>query len=222
MRLRFGDFVFDSDTREVIRGDEPLAISPKAFALLALLIESRPKAVSKEDLHHRLWPDTHVSDQSLGNLVVELRAVLGENARNPKIIRTVARFGYAFAARATTDRSGGAEPVASSVYYRLVWGRREISLEPGDNLIGRDPEAVVWIDDESVSRRHARISIDDGGATIQDLGSKNGTAVGDKRIRAPVRLSHRDVVRVGPASLTLRILKRTASTRSTIKEHRFR
>jgi DNA-binding winged helix-turn-helix (wHTH) protein len=222
MRLRFGDFVFDSDTREVIRGDEPLAISPKAFALLARLIESRPKAVSKEDLHSRLWPDTHVSDQSLGNLVVELRAVLGESARNPKIIRTVARFGYAFAARATADRSGGGELVASSVYYRLVWGRREISLEPGDNLIGRDPEAVVWIDDESVSRRHARISIDGEGATIQDLGSKNGTAVGDKRIRAPVRLSHRDVVRVGPASLTLRILKRTASTRSTIKEHRFR
>jgi len=222
MRLRFGDFVFDSDTREVIRGDEPLAISPKAFALLALLIESRPKAVSKEDLHHRLWPDTHVSDQSLGNLVVELRAVLGENARNPKIIRTVARFGYAFAARATTDRSGGGEFAASSVYYRLVWGRREISLETGDNLIGRDPEAVVWIDDESVSRRHARISIDDEGASIQDLGSKNGTAVGDKRILASVRLSHRDVVRIGPASLTLRILKRTASTRSTIKEHRSR
>jgi len=80
----------------------------------------------------------------------------------------------------------------------------------------------VWIDDESVSRRHARISIDDEGATIQDLGSKNGTTVGDKKIRAPVRQSHRDVVRVGPASLTLRILKRTASTRSTIKEHRSR
>jgi len=222
MRLRFGDFVFDSDTREVIRGDEPLAISPKAFTLLARLIESRPKAVSKGDLHSRLWPDTHVSDQSLGNLVVELRAVLGESARKPKIIRTVARFGYAFAARATTDRSGGGEFAASSVYYRLVWGRREISLETGDNLIGRDPEAVVWIDDESVSRRHARISIDDEGASIQDLGSKNGTAVGDKRILASVRLSHRDVVRIGPASLTLRILKRTASTRSTIKEHRSR
>ena len=79
MRLRFGDFVFDSDTREVIRGDEPLAISPKAFALLALLIESRPKAVSKADLHSRLWPDTHVSDQNLGNLVVELRC--GRSAR---------------------------------------------------------------------------------------------------------------------------------------------
>src|SRR6478736_5980166 len=185
MRLRFGDFVFDSDTREVIRGDEPLAISPKAFTLLARLIESRPKAVSKDDLHSRLWPDTHVSDQSLGNLVVELRSVLGESARNPKIIRTVARFGYAFAARATTDRSGGGEILASSVYYRLVWGRREISLEPGDNLIGRDPEAVVWIDDESVSRRHARISIGDAGASIEDLGSKNGTYVDGKRIRSP-------------------------------------
>ena len=62
----------------------------------------------------------------------------------------------------------------------------------GENLIGRDREALVWIDDESVSRRHARISIDEAGASIDDLGSKNGTYVGGK--------------------------KRTGSTRSTLKE----
>ena len=102
--------------------------------------------------------------------------------------------------------------------YRLVWGRREISLDPGDNLIGRDRDAVVWIDDESVSRRHARISIGDGGASIEDLGSKNGTSVGGKKIRETAQLADRDVVRIGPATLTLRVLKRTGSTRSTMKE----
>jgi DNA-binding winged helix-turn-helix (wHTH) protein len=219
MRLRFGGIVFDSETREVIRGDEPLAISPKAFALLALLIESRPKAVSKADIHSRLWPDTHVSGQSLGNLVVELRAVLGEDARKPRIIRTVARFGYAFSAKALveTDRESrgrkGVEPT-----YRVVWGRREVSLEPGDNLIGRDPEAVVWIDDDSVSRRHARISIGEEGASIEDLGSRNGTWFGGAQIREPVRLADRDVVTVGPARLKLRVLRRVGSTRSSIKE----
>ena len=180
MRLRFGGFVFDSETREVIRGDEPLAISPKAFALLALLIESRPRAVSKADIHSRLWPDTHVSDQSLGNLVVELRAVLGENARKPRIIRTVARFGYAFSAKAVVEAGrarrgrGGVGPT-----YRVVWGRREISLDPGDNLIGRDPDAVVWIDDDSVSRRHARIAIGDGGR--DDRGSRQQERHVDRR-----------------------------------------
>ena len=219
MRLRFGDFVFDSDTREVIREDRPLAISPKAFTLLALLIESRPKAVSKEALHAHLWPDTHVSNQSLGNLVVELRAALGEDARRPRVIRTVARFGYAFSAKAVNgsgreQRGRGSDGLA----YRLAWGRREISLEPGQNLIGRDPEAVVWIDDESVSRRHARISIGEGGAAIEDLESKNGTYVRGQRLREPARLRDRDVVKIGPASLTFRVLKRTGPTRSAVEE----
>ena len=91
-------------------------------------------------------------------------------------------------------------------------------LEPGENLIGRDPEAVVWIDDESVSRRHARISIGEEGAAIEDLESKNGTYVRGQRLQEPARLRDRDVVKIGPASLTFRILKRTGPTRSAVKE----
>ena len=218
MRLRFGDVVFDSDTREVVRNGQTLAISPKAFMLLDLLVESRPKAVSKADIHSRLWPDTHVSDQSLGNLVVELRAVLGEDARKPRVIRTVSRFGYAFSAKTAPARGRAEEPAVSGRVYRLAWGRREISLDPGANLIGRDRDAVVWIDDESVSRRHARISIGEDGATIEDLGSKNGTYVGGTKIRNATSLTDRDVVKVGPATMTLRVLKRTGSTRSTMKK----
>jgi DNA-binding winged helix-turn-helix (wHTH) protein len=219
MRLCFGNFVFDSDTRQVLREGQPLAISPKAFTLLGLLIDARPRAVSKADIHAGLWPDTHVSEQNLGNLVVELRSALGENARQPQVIRTVARFGYAFSAKTGVEagrRGRGRGSVGLA--YRLVWGRREISLESGPNLIGRDSEAVVWIDDESVSRRHARISIGEEGASIEDLGSKNGTYVGGKRIQESAPLSDRDVLKVGPATLTLRVLKRTGSTRSTIKE----
>ncbi len=160
-----------------------------------------------------------MSEANLANLVVELRAALGDEARKPHVIRTVARFGYAFIASVSPGRGGGRkESAAPGLLYRLVWGRREISLDPGDNLIGRDREAVVWIDDESVSRRHARISIGDEGASIEDLGSKNGTSVGGKKIRGPAPLADRDVVKIGPATLTLRVLKRTGSTRSTMKE----
>ena len=223
MRLSFGDCVFDPDTREVIRAKKLVAISPKAFALLDLLIANRPKALSKADIHARLWPDTHVSEANLANLVVELRAALGDEARRPRIIRTVARFGYAFSAPAApappvvAARLGGEQEVAAAgLVYRLAWGRREFTLDPGDNLIGRDREAVVWIDDESVSRRHANLSIDAAGASVEDLGSKNGTYVHDKKIRAPTRLSDRDVVKIGPATLTLRVLRRTGSTLSSM------
>ena len=218
MRLRFGEHVFDSDTREVFRGARPLAISPKAFDLLDELIRCRPRAVSKADIHARLWPDTHVSEANLGNLIVELRSALGDDARRPTIVRTVSRFGYAFIAEVTPERAArGGEPEASGRAYRLVWGRREVALDPGDNLIGRDREAAVWIDDESVSRRHANVTIDAQGASIEDLGSKNGTSVGGRKIRGVVPLTVRDVVRIGPATLTLRVFRRTGSTRSTVK-----
>lgn len=215
MRLAFEDCVFDSDTREVFRAGQLRAISPKAFALLELLVESRPRAVSKADIHARLWPDIHVSDANLGNLVVELRAALGDSARKPRIIRTVARFGYAFSAEAAPEKRS---TPAEGVVYRLVWGRREVSLDPGENLIGRDREAALWIDDESVSRRHARISIGPDGATIADLGSKNGTYVGGRRIRGAAALEDRDVVKIGPATLTVRVLRTTGSTRSRMSK----
>jgi DNA-binding winged helix-turn-helix (wHTH) protein len=217
MRFSFGDCVFDSDTREVSRAGQSLSISPKAFALLELLIERRPKAVSKEDIRARLWPGTFVSEANLANLVVELRSALGDSARSPRIIRTVARFGYAFSAPAARERgrdAGGAG--TAGPVFRLVWGRREIALDAGENLIGRDRDAVVWIDDESVSRRHARILIGEDGVTIEDLGSKNGTYVGGKRIRKPALLTDRDVVKIGPATLTLRVLRRTGSTLSSM------
>ena len=218
MRLRFGKYVFDSGTREVLESSQPIAISPKAFELLDELIRCRPRAVSKADIHARLWPDVHVSEANLGNLVVELRSAFGDDARRPRILRTVSRFGYAFIAEASPERGGRLESRSTGPIYRFVWGRREISLDPGHNLIGRDREAAVWIDDESVSRRHARVTIDAKGALIEDLGSKNGTSVGGRRIRGVVPLTDRDVVKIGPTTLTLRVLRRTGSTRSTVKE----
>lgn len=217
MRLSFGDCVFDSDTREVSRGARLRAISPKAFSLLEILIECRPRALSKTDIHSRLWPDVHVSEANLANLVVELRAALGDDARKPRIIRTVPRFGYAFSAQAVPERrKDRSQSEAGGRAYRLIWGRREITLDPGENLIGRDREAVVWIDDESVSRRHARVTVGAEGATIEDLGSKNGTYVGGERIRKAIRLTERDAVKIGPATLRLRVLRRIGSTRSSM------
>jgi DNA-binding winged helix-turn-helix (wHTH) protein len=218
MRLASGDWTFDSDTREVIRKGAAVPLSPKAFDLLELLMRRRPKVVSKAEIHEHLWPGTFVSPANLANLVGELRAALGDDARAPRILRTVPRFGYAFAA----DAAAAPEkpPARSSAPFtcHLVWGPREIALDPGEHLIGRDHDSAVWIDDASVSRRHARISVDDSGATVEDLGSKNGTFLRGRRIGKPSRLADKDAIKIGPASMIFRLFKRTGSTASTVEK----
>ncbi len=220
MRLFVSDWMFDSDTREVIRKGAAVSLSPKAFDLLELLIRRRPKAVSKAEIHEHLWPGTFVSPSNLANLIGELRAALGDDARAPRILRTVPRFGYAFAADAAAVPEKASARSAAPFTCRLLWGPREIALDPGENLIGRDRDSVVWIDDASVSRRHARISVSDSGATVEDLGSKNGTYLRGRRIEKPARLADKDAIRIGPASMILRLFKRTGSTASTVEERK--
>lgn len=218
MRLTFGDCVFDSGTREVLRDGRPSALSPKAFALLELLVERRPDAISKEEIHRRLWPGTFVSDASVANLVAELRAALGDDAREPRVIRTVHRFGYAFRAEAKAVVEGPGAPAFGKLVCRLLWDGREIPLQTGENVLGREPHVAVWIDDAGVSRRHARIVVDGDGATLEDLGSKNGTKLQGETIQAPARLADRDSIRIGPASMIYRVYRETGSTESAVED----
>jgi two-component system OmpR family response regulator len=60
MRLSLGSVTLDTDRRQVFRGSEPLHVSAKAFHLLQLLVENRPRALSKDELQGALWPDTFV------------------------------------------------------------------------------------------------------------------------------------------------------------------
>ena len=214
MRWQFGDCLLDSGTRELFRAGEPTHLSPKAFQLLLALLEERPKALSKKELHERLWPETFVTDTALTVLVSELREAIGDSARAPRFIRTVPVFGYAFSGRAE-EAVPGTAPSAAHV-YRLVGRDREITLAEGDNLLGRGPDSLVWIDDESVSRRHARISIRGGTVLLEDLGSKNGTFVGGKRIESPATLRDGDEIRVGPLTLRFRIFYGAGPTRSDL------
>jgi DNA-binding winged helix-turn-helix (wHTH) protein len=210
MRTSFAGFVVDSDTRQVFRGEQPVPISPKAFELLELLIRHRPRALSKSQIHDRLWPKVFVSDASLSNLVAELRSVFEDDARKPRLLRTVQRFGYAFIGDAVSP-GRVARPGPS---HRLVWEAREIPLPAGDTLFGRDQDAGVWIDDAAVSRRHAQIVVRDGRATLEDLGSKNGTFHNGRRMTRAVELSDGDRIEIGRASMVFRELLQTRSTQT--------
>jgi DNA-binding winged helix-turn-helix (wHTH) protein len=220
MRFSFGRFVLDSEARELLRDGEPVHLSPKAYQLLETLLANRPRALSKSDLHDRLWPDTFVVETNLANLVVEIRTVIGDEPRRPRFLRTVHGFGYAFRAGdhdAIPEKSpaeAGPAAARSAVDHRVIWGRRVIPLEPGDNVIGRDEEAAVRIEAADVSRRHARIVIERDRATLEDLGSKNGTHLREERLEAPATLADGDVFRVGRQLLVYKSSPVRDSTRT--------
>ena len=94
MRVLLGDFVLDRATRQLLRGSEERRLEPKAFGLLDLLVEQRPVAISKQEIRDRLWPDTFVSESSLTGLVAQVRHALGDDPRQPRLVRTVHGFGY--------------------------------------------------------------------------------------------------------------------------------
>ena len=210
MRFRFGDCVLDSETHELLREERGVRVSPKAFQLLSLLIEKRPKALSKDELHAVLWPKTFVADTTLTGLVKELRAAIGDDARTPRFIRTIAAFGYAFSGEGREVK----RPSPTGSFCRVIGPDSQASLAPGDNILGRGPESVLWIDDDTVSRAHARVRVENESASIEDLSSKNGTFVEARRIEAPVVLRDGDRIRLGSLELRFRASGSPESTRS--------
>ena len=206
MRTGFGQFVLDSETRQLLRGGDEVHLSPKAFDLLCTLVSRRPNVVSKADLFGQIWPNTFVVEGNLNVLVSEIRKAIDEDAQAPQFIRTAHGVGYAFCAE-TTDLSGAAhhheEP---KTRCWLVWKDRTFLLAAGDNVIGRDPGCNVWLDHSGVSRRHARIRIADEikPAVLEDLKSTNGTFVGRGPVKTQTALADGDIIKVGSIKLTFR------------------
>ena len=217
MRVHFGEFVLDTGSRQLLRGEGEIHLEPKALDLLDLLLAQRPNALSKSRIRDRLWAGTAVSDSSVTTLVTELRAALGDDARHPRFIRTAYGFGYAFCGDAEDEKPPPRPRSGRETRFRLFGEQGEIPLTEGENVLGRGDEAVAWIDSSLSSRRHARILVTDGRATLEDLGSKNGTRLNEKRVESPTVLADRDEVRIGDVVLTFRVLPGTASTKTEAK-----
>lgn len=213
MRIRFGECVLDADTRQLTRGGDVVHVSLKAFQFLELLLENRPRAVSKKEIHEKLWPGTFVSDGALTSLLVEVRTAIGDQARRPLYVRTVHRFGYAFCGSAEEVRRKASSASRARSCWVLRAGKRT-ALEAGETIVGRDPGAGVFIDDPSVSRRHARIFITEDGAILEDLGSKNGTHLGERRVDGTASLEDGARIRVGTVLLTFRMFTVPYSTQT--------
>jgi DNA-binding winged helix-turn-helix (wHTH) protein len=197
MRYVFGDFVLDGDTRLLLESGREVPLGSKPFELLELLIRCRPRALSRTRLTAALWPATHVGPTSLHVLVSQLRAALGDDAQEPRWVRTVHGFGYAFREEASQEGSSEDRSSPEGSRLRLLLDDREWTLREGDNILGREPGVAVRIESGGISRHHARITVLGARATLEDLGSKNGTSVSEERVLTPRPLRDGDVIRLG-------------------------
>jgi hypothetical protein len=102
-------------------------------------------------------------------------------------------------------RSDGMSDVSQGTpaRYRLRFLLQEFDLPPGPTLIGRGDDCHITIFDPAISRRHARISVDDQHAVLEDLGSRNGCRVNGIPVKEAIELSDGDRIRIGTQELVL-------------------
>lgn len=205
MVYRIGDFTLNEDTRQLLANGNEVHLSPKAFDLLAVLVANCDRAVSKGELQQRLWPSTFVEETNLASLVAEIRRALSDSAATPRFVRTVYGFGYRFVGEARVVTAAGHTDPSRATLWLIIEGR-QIPLLNGVNVIGRAADATIRVDAPGMSRYHARIRVDNGQATLEDLASKNGTHLDGRRLSIPEPLHDGNQIRVGGITLTFRIV----------------
>ena len=119
----FGDVEFDDRRRSLRSRGQPVRLSGQAVDLLCLLPERPGELITRQEIEHRLWPDTTVDfDHSLDVLVNRLRTVLGDKGPSLRFIETVPRRGYRFIEPVTP------RPEARSANAPRPWRRRSRHL----------------------------------------------------------------------------------------------
>jgi len=133
----FGEFSVDPQNRVLRLRDEPVALTPKAFELLLLLIQRSGQLVSKDELMKAVWPDSFVEESNLTQTVFMLRKALGETA-NQRYIFTVQGRGYRFAADVKTVAGNG----HGDAYREATWQGVDKDVRPQGDSPDRPFEAA--------------------------------------------------------------------------------
>jgi DNA-binding winged helix-turn-helix (wHTH) protein len=212
--FRLGEWLVEPELSRISNGSTTTHLRAKVMGLLMTLAGRPGQVFSKQELLDAVWPAVVVADGSLSVTVAELREALGDDSTDPRYIETIPRRGYRMIAPVAPLDVDRVQPAGSRLW--LIGAGVDLVLHQGENLIGRAPDAHVWIKSPKISRRHARITVDGDRAVVEDLGSKNGTFVGDVRVDGPTPLGHADQIRLGQLAALLRVV--VADHESTITE----
>src|SRR3954463_8270079 len=107
---RFGKFILDLSRGRLEGAQGHLELRPKSFEVLRYLVEHPDRLISKEELLDAVWPDVHVTEDSLTRCISEVRTALGDAGQT--MIKNLPRRGYILAtAVSETERTGGVQPI---------------------------------------------------------------------------------------------------------------
>ncbi|HEX6810303.1 MAG TPA: AAA family ATPase [Planctomycetota bacterium] len=226
--LAFGPFRLDLDNQCVRKDGREIGLTPKAFAVLRLLVERRGRLVPKRELLDFVWPGTVVVDAVLKVVVLEIRKALGETGREPGFIETLHRRGYrlrdepaaagpapAGSASADTSSPAAVEPPPPSLVGRhrelselkrrleqALAGRRQLVFVLGEAGAGKSSLLTLF-------RRELAPRCVDG--LLVGIGQCNAM-VGTGEPYMPVLEALARLCRGPSGPLLLRLLTRTAPT----------
>jgi DNA-binding winged helix-turn-helix (wHTH) protein len=212
--FRFDQFELDVAAYALRRAGQRVKLEKVPMEVLVLLVTNAGILVSRTEIHAALWGSDVFVDAgaAINTAVRKIRRALGDDAEAPRFIETVVGKGYRFIAPLEAGGPGVDRVDRRLPNYVVTRGRRQFVLDRGQNLLGRDPEATVYIDHPSVSRRHARVSIDSARAVLEDLKSRNGTFLDGRPISHPIEIHHGAIIGLGPITLTFVVLPAGAST----------
>ena len=113
-RFKFEGFQLDLDSGRLSSDAGPIAIAPKALAVLSYLAARPGQLISKDELLGAIWPGVFLGDSALKVCVSEIRRALGDDAKSPRFIETAHRRGYRFIAPVTDTPTVAPSPAGAS------------------------------------------------------------------------------------------------------------
>ena len=204
--FRLGDWLVEPMLDRISHDDQIVRLRPRAMDVLICLTLDAGKLASKQNIIDAVWRTEFVSEHALTQVIAELRSALGDDARNPAYIENIPRRGYRLVATVTPVAMSVPSAHDASLPFKLQGEDGDHPLVQGPNIIGRTDDADISIDRTEVSRCHARIFVAGTTATIEDLGSKNGTYVNGERLDQPTLLTNGDEIWIGRSVARLRFL----------------
>jgi len=104
--FEFGPFRLDTEEQLLLREGGPIALSPKVYETLIVLVGSNGRVLTKNELMRAIWPDTVVEEANLAHNISELRKALGDSPEKSQYIQTLPRRGYRFIAEVRQSEEG--------------------------------------------------------------------------------------------------------------------
>jgi DNA-binding winged helix-turn-helix (wHTH) protein len=92
----FEDYALDTNRRELLKADRPIAVQSQVFDVLAFLMANRDRVVSKDELIEAVWDGRVVSESTLTSRINAARRAIGDSGEDQRLIRTASRKGFRF------------------------------------------------------------------------------------------------------------------------------